>query len=534
MIPDIESDVSYLTSSQEDCMRIAVPLVVLATSMAISAASVDQVKVASGILEGSVGTDASVRLFKGVPFAAPPVGDLRWKAPQPVTPWKGVRKADTWPANCIQGRVFADIVSRGKEMGEDCLYLNIWTTAKGPKDKRPVFVWYHGGGFVAGSGSEPRYDGEYLAKQGIVVVNVNYRLGVFGFFSHPELTKESPQKASGNYGLLDQVEALKWVQANIAAFGGDPNSVTIGGESAGSFSVSALMASPLCKGLIHKAIGESGAFLSGSKGTLAEKSLTDAEKAGEVFADSIGAKTLADLRAKKAEDLLAEAGKGGGMRGGFSPIVDGYFLPATAGAIYAKGEQARVPLLAGWNSSEMGMAVAMNPVKPTIASFSAMLQQQFKDKGEEALKVYSASTDEEAAQSMAALISDQFIVYSTWKWADVQAKVAPVYRFQFDRVVPDPAVAKSFGAAHAVEIEYVFNTLDSKKAAWQPEDRKTAQTMATYWANFIKTGNPNGAGLSHWPEFGKSHQVMHLDATSKALPEQNRARYEFLDAINGR
>lgn len=513
-------------------MRTIIPLVFISATTLMGAP--DQVQVASGILEGVVGQDASVRLFKGVPYAAAPVGDLRWKAPKPVPTWKGVRKADTWPANAVQGKVFADIVSRGAQMSEDCLYLNIWTTATTPKAKQPVFVWYHGGGFAAGSGSEPRYDGEFLAKQGIVVVNVNYRLGIFGFLTHPELTLESPQHASGNYGLLDQVEALRWVKANIAAFGGDPEQVTIGGESAGSFSVSALMASPLTKGLIHRAIGESGAFLSGPRGTLSEKTLAEAEKAGVAFGESIGAKTLADLRARKAEDLLAETMKGGGMRHGFSPIVDGYFMPSIAGSLYAKGAQAHVPLLAGWNSSEMGMAVSMNPVKPTVASFTGMLQMQFKDKAAEALKAYPASSDEEAAQSMANLVSDQFIAYSTWKWVEEQAKVAPVYRFQFDRVVPDPKAPKGYGAAHAVEIEYVFNTLDSKQAAWQPEDRKTAQTMALFWANFIKTGNPNGVGLPTWPEFGKGHQVMHLDATSQALPDQDRVRFTFLDAVNGR
>ena len=507
-------------------------LLALAPLVALSAAP-DRVKVQSGTLEGTTSEDASVRIFKGVPFAAPPVGDLRWKAPQPVPHWKGVRKADDWGPRCIQGLVFADIIQREKSQGEDCLYLNIWAPAKSAKNskkKLPVFVWYHGGGFAAGSGSEPRYDGAYLAKQGIVVVDVNYRLGIFGFFSHPELTRESPHKASGNYGMLDQVEALKWVKANIAGFGGDPNSVTIGGESAGSFSVSALMASPLSRGLIHKAIGESGAFAAGRSSTLAELPLAASEQVGVTFAKAIGASDLAALRAMSAEKILAQASQPNGGR--FSPNIDGYFFPTPASEIYAKGQQARIPLLAGWNSSEIGMAVAMNPVKPTPVTFQSQLAMVFKDKVEAAKKAYPAATNEEAEVAAAALASDQFIVYGTWKWIEEQARTkSPVYRFQFDRVLLEPNGSNRYGAAHAVEIEYAFNTLESKKAAWQPEDRQTAQTMSAYWANFIKTGNPNGHGLPTWPEFGKTHQVMHLDAVSKAQPEQHRDRYELMDSM---
>jgi len=510
-------------------MRLAPCLLVLCASVA-QALPPAQVKVASGILEGVILPE--VRIFKGVPFAAPPVGDLRWRSPQPVAKWKGVRKADAWGNRCLQGRIFGDMVFREKGMGEDCLYLNIWTPAKVSAKRLPVFVWYHGGGFAAGSGSEPRYDGEALAKQGIVVVDVNYRLGIFGFFSHPELTKESPHGASGNYGLLDQVEALKWVKANIGAFGGDPGRVTIGGESAGSFSVSALLASPLTKGLIHGAIGESGAFLSGSGGTLDAKNLKQSEEAGAKFATSIGAPTLADLRRKTGEELLAETTKAGPRGPGFAPNLDGWFLPASPSKLYAEGAQAHVPLLAGWNSSEMGMAVAMNPQKPTAATFPTQLAQRFNDKADAALKVYPASTDEEAARSAADLFSDQFIAFGTWKWIEEQARVAPVYRFRFDRFLPDPSGSNRFGAAHAAEIEYAFNTLDSNPAKWQSEDRATAAAMNTYWANFILTGNPNGAGLPSWPEFGKTHQVMHLDATPHAAPEVHRDRYEFLDSVS--
>jgi para-nitrobenzyl esterase len=515
-------------------LRVGPFLLAAVAATATIAGTADLVKISSGTLEGTVAADPSVRLFKGVPFAAPPVGDLRWKAPQPVAPWPGLRKADEWGNHCMQGLVWDDILPRGKAASEDCLNLNVWTPAKSRDDKLPVYLWFYGGGFAVGASSEPRYDGEYLARQGIVVVEPNYRLGVFGFLAHPELTKESGHGASGNYGLLDQVAALRWVRENIAAFGGDPNNVTIGGESAGSASVGGLMASPLSKGLFHKAIGESGAFFPSPSRSMDAGSLVEAERAGVQFASSVGAASLADLRAKKADELLTATMKANPFL--FGPIVDGHFLPAPVPAIYARGEQARVPLLAGWNSSELSSAVAMAQDKPTPAVFADTLRQQFKDHAQAASQLYPASTQEETLQSAADLAGDQFIAYSTWKWIEMQTRTGqvPVYRYQFDRVAPDPSGANRFGAVHASEIQYAFGTLDSKQANWQPEDRKTSLTMAAYWANFIKTGNPNGPGLASWPEFGKAREVMHIDAASKAAPERHRARYELLDSLTGR
>ncbi|MGO4879297.1 MAG: carboxylesterase/lipase family protein [Bryobacteraceae bacterium] len=505
--------------------------------MAAAAVSVvtagEIVKIDSGSLEGALNADGSVRIFRSVPFAAPPVGNLRWQAPQPVAQWTGVRNAQEFGAHCVQGKVFGDIEPRGKEMSEDCLSLTVWAPAKPSSRPLPVYLWFYGGGFAAGAEDEPRYDAESFARRGIVAVNANYRLGVFGFMAHPELTKESEHHASGNYGLLDQVAALEWVRHNIAAFGGDPHKITIGGESAGSLSVSALMASPLSRDLFQQAVGESGAFF-GKVGGHGMASLAESEKKGEAFATSMGAKSLAELRAKSSDEVLAAAMKM--ERGfGFWPIVDGYFLPSDVESIFAEGKQSKVPLLAGWNADEVRMQVTMH--KPTAKTFTEQLQTQFKDKADEALKVYPAATDEQAVQSAGDLASDNFIVFGTWKWIDTQTKTGkPVYRFEFDRTVPIPAAmksmgVKSLGSPHASELEYVFDTLASKKADWQPDDQKVATTMNEYWANFIKTGNPSGPGLAKWPNFTKTHEVMHLDTVSKALPEQHRDRYVFLESV---
>jgi para-nitrobenzyl esterase len=502
-----------------------------AFALSVPLVSAEPVRVTGGAVESVTGTDPGVRVFRGIPYAAPPVGALRWQPPQPVVAWAGVRKADTWGTRCMQAPMWgAPLVSREAEMGEDCLYLNVWTTEKAG-EKQPVLFVIHGGGFAAGSSSEPRTDGEWFAKQGIVVVEPNYRLGVFGFLAHPDLTKESNGKGSGNYGLLDQVAALEWVQANVAAFGGDPANVTINGESAGSMSVSALMASPLSRSIVHKAIGQSGAFFASPERGMLEQTLAEKEQKGEAFGRSIGAATLAEMRAKPAPDLLA-AMMAQDHGWGWSPGLDGYFLPERVSATYAAGKQARIPLLAGWTSSEIGMAVAMAPEKPTVATLAADLKKRFGEPhAAAATKAYAAATDGEAAQAAADVASDFFIAYSTWKWVEVHKAHAPVHRYRFDRVLPAPNGSNRYGASHADDIEYAFNTLDSKPSPWTDDDRRTALTMASAFANFVKTGTPNGAGVPEWPEFGKTGQVMVLDAASRPGPEQGRARYELIDRL---
>ena len=494
-----------------------------------------RVKTANGILEGTLEMSGIIT-FKGIPYAAPPIGDLRWREPQPVKNWKGIRKADHFGPKAMQAPIFSDMVFRSDGTSEDCLYLNVWA----PKEVEkllPVLVYFYGGGFVAGDGSELRYDGESMALKGTVTITVNYRLGVFGFMAHPELTKESPHHASGNYGLLDQSAALRWVKQNIAAFGGDPNKVTIAGESAGSVSVSAQMASPLSKNLINAAIGESGSIL----GALSAVPLEKGEEAGEQFANAIGAHSLSDLRALSADSLLSASMRHGAFR--FSPVIDGYFFPESPFDIFNKGEQAHVPLLVGWNNEENNYHSILGKEPATIENYKNAVQKLYGENASEILKVYHPETDNDVEQVATDLASDRFIAFSTWKWADMQIKTGgkPVYRYLYERGRPgmykggtysSQVSEPSKGAVHSAEIEYAMGNLSTNKVyAWTEDDYKVSHTLQEYFANFIKTGNPNGAGLPDWPAAKNEQavQVMHINVNSKAEPEKHRERYLLMD-----
>ena len=501
-----------------------VPLVLVAQSTNGAKGDAPVVRTADGAVRGT-NLPSGVRAFRGIPFAAPPVGERRWRPPQPVTRWQGVRAADRFANQCMQARVYSDMMFRNAGVSEDCLYLNVWEPSTARSGSAlPVLVYFYGGGFVAGDGSEFRYDGESMARRGIVVVTMSYRLGIFGSFSHPELTAESPQRASGNYGLMDQTAALRWVRANIAAFGGDPRRVTIAGESAGSMSVSVQMASPLAKGLFAGAIGESGAFFpsSGRMTTRAES-----EQNGVRFAEAVHAPSLAALRALSATELLEMSGRQGLPR--FGANVDGYFLPKSPADIYAAGQQAHVPLLAGWNSEESSWR-ALTPQPPTPDSARAVLARVFSDRASEAAQYYPAADTAQATQSLTDLAGDRFIAYSTWKWLETHSATTgkPVYRYLYAR--PRPG---SRGAVHSAEIEYALGNLATNTVyAWTPDDQQVSATMQSYFANFITTGDPNGAGLPKWPVGAASAngdvQRLRIDVESRAEPEP-RARYRFLE-----
>ncbi len=508
-----------------------IPLIATCLLLPAIAPADETIAVTGGAISGTASDDSAVRIFKGVPFAAPPVGDLRWRTPQPVPAWDGVLEADTWGSRCMQGDMFGGpLVTRDTAMDEDCLYLNVWTPAESADERLPVLVVFHGGGFAAGSGSEPRTDGEWFARQGIVVVAPNYRLGVFGFLAHPELTAESDGRGSGNYGLLDQVAALEWVRDNIAAFGGDPNNVTINGESAGSMSVSAHMASPLSQGLFHKAIGQSGAFFPSPTGSMGATSIVEKGMAGLQLGYAYNIDFIDDLRAISAEELLTAVMEDGGW--GYPPGFDGYFMPTQVSSVFASGTQADIPLLAGWTQTESGLAIVYRPDPLTLDQYREEVRELLGRNADAILSQYPATSDEEAAQAAADLMSDLFAAYPTWKWIEVHSETgsAPVYRYRFDRVRPgDPESA--YGAIHADDIEYAFNTLDSKNETWDPEDYDVALLTATAFANFVKTGDPSGGIVPEWPAFSETGQVMYIDTESFTGPEEHRDRYELLDGL---
>ncbi len=506
-------------------------------TIAAHASDALQVKTDKGKVEGSLTTDQKVRAFKGIPYAVPPVGNLRWQPPQPAAKWSGVKSAKEFGFRCIQSSGYPDMSFHDPGPSEDCLTLNVWTPAKAKRGSLPVMVWIYGGGFNSGSTSESRQDGQFLAHRDVVVVSMNYRLGIFGFFVHPELTAESAHHASGNYGLMDETAALEWVKANIAEFGGDPKNVTIFGESAGSFAVSAQMASPLARGLFSKAIGESGgAFYSGGLRFEPRESL---ERRNVEFAQTaFHTSALADLRKLSVDEILqAVQAKTTPPPPKFGPDVDGYFLPDSVPNIYAAGKQAHVPLLAGWNADE-DRGTTKPPI--TVESFTATAQKDFGDNAQKFLAVYPATTDAEALASAGDLAGDRFIKYSTWRWMEAQVATggSPVYRYSLDLGSPgDKYHDVSLGAFHSDDIEYVFNTLDSRaEAVWRPEDRKLADQMGAYWTNFARSGDPNAAGLPTWPTYNAAGgwQVMHLDRTSEARPDKHRDRYLFLDEVWGK
>ena len=448
------------------------------------------VQIENGKLLGVLTADQKVIAYKGIPYAAPPVGDLRWRPPQPVGRWKHILFARDFGPHCIQSGSYPDMVFHDPGPSEDCLTLNVWAPVAATKHPTPlpVMVWIYGGGDTTGGTSENRQTGEFLAHRGVIVVSMNYRLGVFGFMALPELTAESANNASGNYGLMDQTAAIAWVRRNIAAFGGDAANITIFGESAGSQSVSAQIASPIAKGLFSKAIGESGAIFSSFSMTLPTRQ--QAEQADAAWAErAFGSSRLFYLRTLTADELLEKAMARATQPPRFQPDIDGLFLPDSVANIYAAGQQAHIPVLGGWNANE-----SRANGKPTAASFTAQAQQEFGADAPAFLAVYPAASDAEAQQSANDYAGDRFIAFSTWAWLEAQVRTggAPVYRYFF--ALPSPgdrnhSVAQ--GAFHSNEIEYVFGTLDSHpEMALRPEDRALSELMGQYWTNSPRPATP--------------------------------------------
>lgn len=477
---------------------------------------------AAGEIRGKLIQQGRVQAFQGVPYAAPPVGAWRWKAPQPVPHWKGIFDATNYGHRCAQGRVFDDMVFQDASESEDCLSLNIYAPADAmPKAKLPVMVWIHGGGFAGGSSSEPRHNGNFLPGKGVILVTCNYRLGIFGFLALPEFAAE-PEGSGGNFGLLDMVAALHWVRDNIAAFGGDPGNVTVFGESAGSFAVSTLMAAPSARGLFHRAIGESGAALE-SKGVLGYESLAVRGPRDAVLLTSLGVKNVAELRRVPMDTLITAAATGGAMR--FHPVIDGKFLTEPVADTYDAGRQMHVPLLAGFNRDEGFVGDGM-----TMGKWRLMAEQKFGDKAAAFLALYPGGTETELMRSAADFNGDTFIAYGTWKWLDAHRKTggSAVYRYRFDLAAPPSKFHPGEAAFHSDEIEYVFGTLDTRPGAvWRHADRRLSDQMMSYWTNFAKTGDPNGAGLPTWSATADGDRVLHLDDPITLRPDENRKRYEF-------
>ncbi|HTQ96939.1 MAG TPA: carboxylesterase family protein [Candidatus Acidoferrum sp.] len=501
----------------------------LFTGRTAVAQNAPEVKTESGPIRGKASADGKVNVFLGIPFAAPPVGPLRWKPPQPPAAWTEVRNTTEYGAHCMQAGFFKVVLS-GPGQSEDCLTLNVWAPAGKDVSKLPVMVWIYGGGFVDGGSSEPVTNGENLAKRGVVLVSMNYRLNVFGFFATHELAEESPQHAAGNYGLMDQAAALNWVKNNIALFGGDPAKVTIFGESAGAFAVSGLMASPLTKGLIAGAIGESGGGV--GRASIIFVDLATKEKEDEKFAKSAyHADNLAALRAMSADDLAAKSAPkliGGGH---FTPNIDGYVFTEPLPATFAAGKQAKVPLLAGWNADETSFESAAKIPNYGPQNLNMTLVQKFGFHAGEAQKVFPATNNAEAVKAADDLSAIEFLVYGTWAWLEAQVKTgnSPVYRYQFDLGVPAGTGGLS-GAFHSDEVAYVFGNLDARQGTkWRPEDYALSEKMQNYWTNFAKSGDPNGNGLPGWPKYGTDGwQVIHLDANVTVRPDEHRERFLFL------
>ena len=477
------------------------------------------VKVGEGLVQGK--TEDGLTVYKGIPFAAPPVGDLRWRAPQPAAKWEGVKQATDFAPGPIQG----GNPPSGKS--EDCLYLNVWTPAKSAKDKIPVLVWIYGGGFGAGATSEANYSGENLAKKGVVLVSIAYRVGQMGFFVHPELSSENPNHVSGNYGLLDMIAGLQWVQKNIAAFGGDPNKVTIFGESAGGIAVSMLCASPLAKGLFHGAISQSGGNFGPPRPTTYpgenQKRLADAERDGETYLKNAGISSISEFRKLPADKLPA-------ARGMSWPIIDGYVIPDDQVKLYSAGKFNDTPILVGYNSDE---GASFSPPR-TPEAYIEGVKSRYGSFAESLIKAYPAGTTT-VPKTARDLARDAAFGWQTWIWARLQSKMgkSKAFYYYFDQHADYPADSPQAdrGSPHGQDVAYVFQHLNPTNPQITKTDLEISEAMATYWTNFAKTGDPSGNGVPAWPAFSDANPVvMYFNKTPHTGPVPSAESLKSLDA----
>lgn len=496
----------------------------------LAAAQEPSATVTGGSIRGI--ESGGVRVFKGIPYAAPPVGDLRWAAPEPVVPWQGTRETTEFGPDCPQAPYDPQSIyyRPPRPQSEDCLCLNVWTAAQ-PNEKRPVMVWIHGGALTRGSGAIEVYDGSNFAKHGVVLVTINYRLGPLGYLAHPDLTSESLNGSSGNYGTLDQIAALKWVRDNIANFGGDPDRVTIFGESAGSWSVCALVASPLAKGLFHGAIGQSGGIFGPMPYLDRENGdLPSAESVGERFAAAIGANGLTEMRNVPVEriiDAFFKPGEGYGARGN----VDGWVFPEEVRTIFAKGQQNAVPVIVGSNADEMTTLTPRAMVPTKLDGLKAMVARQYGGFEDEFFRVYPASSDAEAADAFLAATRDRSFTWQMLAWARGMKTVnQPAYRYFFTRIPPLPG-SEYNRAFHAAEIAYAFANLDPGRG-YNETDAILSDAMHRYWINFATTGNPNGEGLPEWPVFdAATENYLELGDSIRAGTHLLAAQMAFMDKV---
>ncbi|MDF2159233.1 carboxylesterase family protein [Algoriphagus sp. CAU 1675] len=484
---------------------------------------VQSLEVTGGKVSGTQDSLSQVKIFKGIPFAAPPIGELRWKAPQPVLPWDGIKACVANPASAMQNPpvpFFAwseEFLIPKEPISEDCLYLNVWTGAEKSDEKRPVMVWIHGGGFSGGSGTVPLYDGLDLAKEGIVVVTINYRLGIFGFFAHPELSQESDNAVSGNYGILDQIAALEWVKSNIATFGGDPENVTIAGQSAGAFSVNALVVSPQAKGLFQKAIAQSGGMFNRGGGLVS--GFTGAEERGATLMKDLGIASIQDFRLLDADSLLKIPGR-------FGPVVDGKVIPSVR-ETFEQSSQSDVPLLTGWNADDN---VSFGP-KPTPEEFRKNAVKQYGGRAGEYLELFPAGNEVELEETQGIIGELQF-GFQNYTWAKMQTEKGsyPAYLYYFTRIPPGEP---NYGAFHSAEFSYALHTLRNWNRPFEQVDYDLEKAMSSYWLNFIKTGNPNGDGWPEWPVFDPQNpMVMELGDEVKSRPVRYWPQLQFMESLN--